>query len=203
MGLAERKERDKAELKDTILEAAKSILLKHGIKGLSIRKIANNVEYSPATIYLYFKDKDEIMHELMEMGFKLMNSYMSESISELDPVKRINGIGKAYIKFGLEKKDWYDLMFNSEKPMKHIEKCLEEWDEGMAMFALLAATCKQAIDKLGLQGVNERILALHLWSCVHGLVNLAQTERLEIVEKNNAKELLEKTLDSMMKTIFR
>jgi hypothetical protein len=44
---------------------------------------------------------------------------------------------------------------------------------------------------------------LHLWSCVHGLVNLAQSERLEIVERNNTQALLKKTLDSVMVTIFR
>lgn len=203
MGLAERKERDRAELKDLILEAAKTILLNQGQEGLSIRKIAEAIEYSPATIYLYFKDKDEILHELMEMGFKLMNNYMVESYSEGNPVKRIQGIGKAYIKFGLENKDWYDLMFNSDKPMKHIEKCREDWDEGMAMFDFLAQTCREASQKLNLSGVDERILALHLWSCVHGLVNLAQTDRLEIVEQNNTKQLLEKTLESMMSTIFR
>ncbi len=203
MGLAERKERDRAELKDLILEASKTILLKQGKEGLSIRKIADMIEYSPATIYLYFKDKDEILHELMEIGFKLMNKYMATSFSEEDPVKRIQGIGKAYIKFGLENSDWYDLMFNSDKPMKHLEKCREDWDEGMALFDFLSLSCKEAIQKLTLKEVDERILALHLWSCVHGLVNLAQTERLEIVEQNNTKELLEKTLESMMSTIFR
>ena len=203
MGLAERKERDRAELKDLILESAKIILLNQGQEGLSIRKIADAIEYSPATIYLYFKDKDEILHELMEMGFKLMNKYMLDAFSEANPVKRIQGIGRAYIKFGLENKDWYDLMFNSDKPMKHIEKCREDWDEGMAMFDFLAQTCNEAIHILNLKGVDDRILALHLWSCVHGLVNLAQTERLEIVEQNNTRQLLERTLESMMNTIFR
>ncbi|MBK9736102.1 MAG: TetR/AcrR family transcriptional regulator [Saprospiraceae bacterium] len=203
MGLAERKERDKAELKELILEAAKKILLKSGQEGLSIRKIATIIEYSPATIYLYFKDKDEILHELMEMGFMLMNKYMVHAYGEQDAVKRIHSIGNAYVKFGLENKDWYDLMFNSEKPMRHIEKCMEDWDEGMAMFNFLTITCKEAIQQLKLDHMEERILALQLWSCVHGLVNLAQSERLEIVARNQSKELVSKTLDMMLISIFR
>jgi len=87
--------------------------------------------------------------------------------------------------------------------MKHIEKCMEDWDEGMAMFDFLTKSCNEAIQKLNLKGLDERILALHLWSCVHGLVNLAQSERLEIVERNNTQALLKKTLDSVMVTIFR
>lgn len=203
MGLAERKERDKAVLKDLILQASRKLLLKHGQDGLSIRKIANIIEYSPATIYLYYADKDAILHELMEMGFGIMAKYMAEYNSESDPVKRIHGIGKAYINFGLEHKDWYDLMFNSEKPMKHIEKCREDWDSGMAMFDFLKNTCQEAIDILKLEDIKSDILALQLWSCVHGLVNLAQSERLEIVQQNNKQQLLEDTLDSILKTTLR
>ena len=123
MGLAERKEREKVELKSQILDAARTLLLSHGQDGLSIRKIAEVIEYSPATIYLYFSDKDDILHELMEIGFGVMNEYMKNAYTETDPVQRIYKIGHAYITFGLENKDWYELMFNSDKPMKHIEKC--------------------------------------------------------------------------------
>jgi len=202
LGLAERKEREKLELKELILNASKKILLKYGKEGLSIRKIATAIEYSPATIYLYYKDKDEILHELMEVGFVKMNAYMTEAFTESNPVQRIYKIGHAYILFGLENKDWYDLMFNSDKPMKHIEKCCEDWDQGMAMFEFLTNTCKEAIESVQLKNLNERILALQLWACVHGLVNLAQSERLEIVERNQTKELISKTLDSMLISIF-
>lgn len=203
MGLAERKEREKLELKNLILEASRKILLAHGQEGLSIRKIADEVEYSPATIYLYFADKDAILHELMEMGFGVMNEYMKDSFTERDPIKRIHSIGHAYIRFGLENKDWYELMFNSDKPMKHIEKCCEDWDQGMAMFAFLTQTCKEALEQMEIQNVEEHILALHLWSSVHGLVNLYLTERLEIVQRNNSSELIAKTLDAIILTVFR
>lgn len=203
MGLAERKEREKLELKNQILDAARKMLLAHGQDGMSIRKIADEIEYSPATIYLYFADKDAILHELMEMGFGVMNEYMKATFAEKDPIKRIHSIGHAYIQFGLENKDWYELMFNSDKPMKHIEKCCEDWDQGMAMFAFLTQTCKEALSQLKIDDVEDQILALHLWSSVHGLVNLYLTERLEIVQRNNSQELITKTLDAIIQTVFR
>lgn len=203
MGTAERKEREKAELKELILDASKKILLNEGQEGLSIRNIAKSIEYSPATIYLYFSDKDAILHELMELGFEVMQKYMVGAFTESDPIKRINEIGHAYVKFGLENKDWYDLMFNSEKPMKHIEKCKEDWDQGMDMFQFLVSTCNDALQKLKITNLEAKILALQLWSCVHGLVNLAQTERLEIVEQNQREELITKTLKSMLLSIFK
>ena len=202
MGSSERKDREKAELKDLILETSKKLLLKYGKQGLSIRKIAGEIEYSPATIYLYFSDKDEILHELMEMGFMLMNKYMVSAFAEKDPSKRIHEIGRAYIKFGLEQNDWYDLMFNSEEPMKHVEKCREDWDEGMALFNFLTMSCQEAINKYALEGFDAQIIALQLWSVVHGLVNLANTDRLGIVQSADQKILIDQVLDSTMKCLF-
>jgi len=60
MGLKERKERDKLEMKDRILQSAHQLFVEKGFEQVSIRNIAEAIEYSPATIYLYFKDKDEI-----------------------------------------------------------------------------------------------------------------------------------------------
>ena len=203
MGIAERKEREKLEIKELILLKAKEIMVNEGQEKLSIRKIAAAVEYSPATIYLYFQDKDEIIYEMMQFGFGMMAKYFDADLQEQNAAVRIRKVGEGYIRFGMENPDWYDLMFNSDKPMKHIEKCMEDWDEGMAMFNFLTITCREAIQQLGLKDLEDRILALQLWSCVHGLVNLAQSERLEIVERNQTKELISKTLDSMLVSIFK
>jgi hypothetical protein len=138
----------------------------------------------------------------MEIGFQNMNRYMSEAFLESDPIQRIHKTGHAYIKFGLENKDWYDLMFNSDKPMKHLEKCHEDWDAGMGMFQFLVDNCSQALVEINKLKLDPRILALQLWSCVHGLVNLAQTERLDIVAKDQTSELISKTLDCMLISIF-
>ena len=203
MGSSQRKEREKAELRDQILDTAKKILLKSGKQGLSIRKIANDIEYSPATIYLYFRDKDEILHELMEMGFMLKNRYMAHAFAEKDPVRRLYEIGKAYIAFGMENKDWYDLMFNSEEPMQHMARCREEWNQGMALFNFLTITCREAIQQHGLSHLHEDAMALHLWSSVHGLVNLALSGRLDIVEHSNTPALIDEVLHSILSCIFK
>ena len=68
MGLAERK-KEKNELRELILLKAKEIIIREGQEKLSLRKIANEIEYSPATIYLYFQDKDEILYQMMDKGF--------------------------------------------------------------------------------------------------------------------------------------
>ncbi|MBK7338149.1 MAG: helix-turn-helix transcriptional regulator [Saprospirales bacterium] len=61
MGINERKEREKVELRGLILKGAMEVFLEEGFENTSIRRIAERVEYSPGTIYVYFKDKDEIL----------------------------------------------------------------------------------------------------------------------------------------------
>src|SRR5436190_10555635 len=111
MGVAERKERHKEELKKEILEAAKSLFTQGGYDATSIRNIAEKIEYSPATIYLHYKDRDEIMHALHQEGFKMLVSYLSVIGTIADPFERLKAMGRAYIKFAMENPDMYDLIF--------------------------------------------------------------------------------------------
>jgi AcrR family transcriptional regulator len=69
MGISERKEREKQEMREKILLVATEMFIEEGYDKTSIRKIADKIEYSPATIYLYFKDKDEIFHAIHDKGF--------------------------------------------------------------------------------------------------------------------------------------
>lgn len=206
MGLAERKEREKNELRELILLKAKEIIQRDGQDKLSIRKIATEIEYSPATIYLYFQDKDEILYQMMDKGFELMAEQMQQVYHEPSAIKRLFLIGRSYLNFGTENQDWYDLMFNSISPMNHIERCKAEWGHGIAIFEFLVSTCREALAESGKKEVDERIMALQLWSTVHGLISLANTQRLLIVDSNCGQghdcELIDKTMENIMYTLF-
>ena len=86
MSTDERKEREREKRKELILNAAEEIIISEGIDNISIRKIANKIEYSPAIIYYYFKNKDEIINSLMTKGYKRI-------LSTLTSVK----IGRAHV----------------------------------------------------------------------------------------------------------
>ncbi len=75
MGITERKEREKQEKRTLILEAATKMFLEDGFDKTSLRNIADKIEYSPATIYLYFKDKNELFYAIQEKGFELLLKY--------------------------------------------------------------------------------------------------------------------------------
>ena len=96
MGIAERRERDKQTMRRMILDTAMKLFVEDGYEQVSIRKIAENIEYSPATIYLYFKDKDEIFYGLHGEGFdKLLKRQQTTSSIE-DPVERLHRLCEIY-----------------------------------------------------------------------------------------------------------
>ena len=72
MGIKERQERDREAVRRAILDAARDLFVAEGYQNVSIRKIAERIEYSPAAIYGYFPSKDDIFFALAEEGFRLL-----------------------------------------------------------------------------------------------------------------------------------
>src|ERR1700689_3029099 len=73
MGIKERHERDREAVERAILDAARDLFVAEGYANVSIRKIAERIEYSPAAIYVYFRSKDDIFFALAEEGFRLLS----------------------------------------------------------------------------------------------------------------------------------
>lgn len=117
MGIAERRSKHKENLRQAILDAAKKLFLRDGYHATSIRKIAQEIEFSPTTIYLYYKDKAEIAHALHIEGFKLLGQQLSVVQHIDDPFERLKVMGRIYIQFSLENTDFYELMFVLKEPM--------------------------------------------------------------------------------------
>lgn len=179
MGVAERKERHKEDLKKDILTAAKQLFTEKGFEATSIRAIAEKIEYSPATIYLYYKDKNEIVHALHQDGFNLLMQHFSTIDFGQSAFSRLIALGKAYMQFAFEHPDVYALIFSMKEPMQHVTDCAKEWHEGDRAFSLLYKTvedCKQEGYFKGLESVG---LSFMIWSSMHGLCTLHTSGHLE------------------------
>jgi AcrR family transcriptional regulator len=202
MTIETRREREKTELRNLILLKAKEILVTEGPDKLSMRKIAQAAEYSPATLYIYFKDKDEIIHALMEMGFGMMVGSMGDIWNIPNPVHRMYALGLGYVHFGLDHPDWYEIMFVSPQPFNHLERCKEEWCNGIALFESVVQVSQEIIDAHPTMRTDARVLALQFWSMAHGLVTLHNAQRLDIVDTKDHRRLAEDTLESMLNTMI-
>ncbi|HEY3251315.1 MAG TPA: TetR/AcrR family transcriptional regulator [Ignavibacteria bacterium] len=171
MGIEERKLREREEKRDLILKTAMQLFIEKGINNVSIRGIAEKIEYSPATIYLYFKDKGEILHELHTQGFEKLFSLQRTLDYIKDPLEKLNQMGRLYIKFALENPDHYDLMFIAKGVAEKIfEK--QEWDVGNRSFQYLRDNIKDCIEQGYIVDADIDSATFAAWSLVHGMAAL-------------------------------
>ncbi len=208
MGIAERKHREKEEMRERILDAAINLFLKEGYDKTSIRQIADAIEYSPATIYLYFKDKDDLFYAIHKRGFEKLFRTMAEAMSATNPLERLRSIGRLYLRFALENPEFYDLMFVMRAPILALKEraaraeATSDWHYGSRSWSLLVQTIQDCIDQGLLSISNAEEGALLSWSVVHGMACLYIRERLGVVGIQNIEATMEavlnRTTNSMM-----
>ncbi|MFL9907029.1 TetR/AcrR family transcriptional regulator [Paraburkholderia sp. RL17-337-BIB-A] len=111
MGIVERKSRQKQALRERILDAARRIVMREGFAALSMRKIADAIEYSPATLYLHFASRDEIAQALCAEGYAQLLETFVPLAQITDPAERLRALGRAYVAFGVAHPETYRLIF--------------------------------------------------------------------------------------------
>src|SRR3974390_67917 len=116
MGVKERREREAQETREKILDAARELFIKSGYDGVSMRKIADKIEYSPTAIYVHFKDKDELFREICHGDFQRLAQAFVAIGQIADPIERLRKIGQAYIEFGAKNPNHYRTMFMTPHP---------------------------------------------------------------------------------------
>lgn len=202
MAIADRKEREKEELRTMILSAAKTLFLEKGVEKTSIRNIADKIEYSPGIIYHYFRDKNEIFHALHQGGFIQLMQKMQVLSSVRHPMERLKAMGSIYVNFALENPDMYDLMFIKEAPMDHVfDNEHDHWKEGGGTFDYLRSTIKECMDLGYFKGHTLEPLSYMIWSMVHGLVSLSIRKRCEVVALECRSSIVLDSLEEFYKVL--
>ena len=202
MGIAERKEKEKQEMRKRILDTAKRLFIVDGFDKVTIRGIAERIEYSPATIYLYFKDKNEILLALHAEGFDKFYQQQQTILSIRDPWKRLREHGRIYVSFALENPEYYDLMFIMRGPVREL-KAKKEWSAGMRSFEFLKENVKECMDAGYIQRTDLDVSAFAIWSFTHGIASLVIRDRTGNFPEKLLPSIIEGALDFMMKGILK
>src|SRR5438046_3738793 len=112
VGVKERREREKEVLRQEILDAARDLFIKEGYENVSMRKVAEKIEYSPTTIYLYFESKADLLYYICEETFsRLLKKLESLGEESSDPLVCLRKGLRAYIEFGLKHPNHYKVTF--------------------------------------------------------------------------------------------
>ncbi|GEP98955.1 TetR/AcrR family transcriptional regulator [Chitinophaga cymbidii] len=201
MGISDRKEREKQEMKRLIIDAATHMFLEEGYEKTSIRNIADKIEYSPGTIYLYYKDKDELLHEVQREAFRRLLEAFEEKAPSRNPWKRLEQITQTYIQFGHEQPELYDLMFIIRAPMNKVED--QGWLNGKGCFSYLMDCVQECVSKKLIRFSDPRAAALSVWSMCHGFVSLNIRCRMKILEMDEAgvEKLIAATVQEYLRMI--
>lgn len=178
MAIKDRHDRERAAVRDAILHAARELFVSEGYRTVSMRKIAERIEYSPAAIYGYFASKDEIFFALAEEGFRMMQQAARDAVAgHDDPLAAMREVFWAYYRFARNQPQYFELMFvdRSVPQITDVERfsvLAEMWHDGTARIA-------KCVDAGVFPPSLDVGAALHiLWAAIHGASTLHLCGRL-------------------------
>ena len=172
MGVKERRAREKEQLQQQILVAARELFVSEGYENVSMRKIADKIEYSPTTIYLYFKDKADLLDSVcQETLLSLFNTLDELKKDKSDPVETLRKSGRVYVAFGLKYPQDYKLTFVI-RPQFQKGLGLQEGSIGEKVFKYLREMVAECIQQQIFRQVDTETTSQVMWSAVHGITLL-------------------------------
>jgi AcrR family transcriptional regulator len=177
MGIADRRARHKRLLRQDILDAARALFVEEGYEHVSMRRLAQKIDYSPTTIYLYFEDKDDLFRAICEETFAKLVQRLEKQRRQLagDPVACLRAGLREYIDFGLKHPDHYMVTFMQRTT--HDDTKAFEGSAGQEAFDYLRRSVADCADAGLLRTVHQEVAAQVLWMSIHGLVSLLVTKK--------------------------
>lgn len=167
-----------------ILSEAKKLFVEEGFENTSIRKIAAKIKYSPASIYLYFEDKDEILNSIMVDGLSRLEREFEVAMHSGNPLDKIKSILSSYMRFAMNNKEVYRLL------------CMNITDVSAAN-ELIQNYLKKAVDEgIKLKAIRRKDaqeIVYFLWSSVHGMSMLLINGHINL-EESKIPSLQQKTI---------
>lgn len=208
MGVKERRERVKSETRDKILDAARELFVTEGYEGVSMRKVADKIEYSPTAIYVHFADKNELFHELCREDFTRLQQVMASTEMPSDPIERLRQIGRRYVEFGLHFPHHYVFMFMTPHPAHEPDEQDREiiGNPEVDAYALLKWAVQDAINRgcFREEVQDAELVSQTLWASVHGVISLTIAKSKDPwVDWRPLQDRAEMMLDIAMRGLVR
>jgi len=203
MGVVERKAREKEELKQQILDAARELFVREGYENVSMRKIADKIEYSAATIYTYFRDKDEILDCLCEETFLKLHLEKLAAVQQMkgDALEALKKGMETYIRFGLDHPEHYIVTFilraaPYEKPGRRETRKAQT---GQRCFDDMRNIVRRCMAEGKIKDGDVETTSQALWAGIHGLTALLITQPgFPFVEKD---KLIRRTIEVLVRGV--
>ncbi len=173
MGSLERRERERQELQTQILDATRAILSERGYEGLTMRAVADRVEYSVAALYKHFADREELVRALCARDFYAFTQVLSAragASGDVDPIDRLRAIARSYAEFAIQHPEQYRVMFMSPLPVEQEQSMFGDPEQDSYTF--VAHAVKRALDVGHFAGLDLDLITQTLWATMHGVLSI-------------------------------
>jgi len=183
MGIKERRLREREEVKSTILTTAWQLVKEEGWQSLSIRKIADAIEYSIPVIYDHFENKEAILLEISKEGFKVLTQKLQKAKSKhLNPAGQLKAMAEAYWDFALKNEEYYQLMYGVGMASCEAGDCM---DDQSNFRNLITEPIIELISKSKHPGANPCLKYHTFWSILHGLISIRIMKTSDVSDQLN------------------
>lgn len=184
-----------------ILDAARELFVSKGVEAVTMREIAKKIDYSPTTIYLYFKDKDALILDLCNTDFQTLAKELNAILTIQAPVERMLALGRAYATFALHYPNHYQMMFMTKHLTVNIEAEIRA-DASLDAYHLLNHVVSEVFNAGHFMHSlkDAELIAQTLWAAIHGVCSLEITMG---EDKNIAWRNVEARINLMLNTLMR
>ncbi len=182
------------------MDAAREMFVAEGYASVSMRKIANKIGYSPTTIYLYFKDKTDLLHQICEQTFaRLAQNIKAIYLLSDNPLEKLRSGLREYIHFGLKHPSQYEIVFITPLP-QDFERDFEETN-GRIAFDTMRIVVAECVSANLLKTNDIELISQTLWAGIHGVTSLLiKHDGFPFVERERLIDSVIDTLISGVKT---
>jgi AcrR family transcriptional regulator len=205
MGVRERRERERQETREKILDAARELFATRGVEATTMRAIADRIEYTPTAIYHHFRDKDELILELVHGDFRALAHAFTRIGRIDDPVERLRRIGVAYTDFGFEYPHHYRMMFMTTTPHERRGE-QERGNPEEDAYAFLRQTVAEGIasGRYREEFTDPELVAQIAWASVHGVVSLQIAKKNDPwIEWRDPRETAAVVIETLIRGLLR
>jgi AcrR family transcriptional regulator len=197
MNATVRRTQHKRELRRVILAAAREIFAHEGYESFSMRKLATKIEYSPGSIYLHFKNKDELFETLVDESFERLLQALNRiknGHAEEDPAEALKKGMRAYVDFGLRNPNDYRFAFLLRRPVPKRPYRVHP------AFDIMRHMVERCVDEKRFRAVDVEATSQALWAAIHGITSLLiQKPTFPWVGKKQViEQVLNNAVDSLM-----
>jgi len=207
LGPTERRQREREEIRNLILDAARELFVSEGYEAVTMRRIADRIEYSPTAIYFHFKDKEALLKELCTADFQALAIQFAKIARVEDPVERVRRAGQAYCEFAVEHPNHYRLMFMTPHPPIEPECVdIERGDPEQDAYAFLRSTVEQCIadGRFKPEHDDAELVSQTVWAGVHGVIALNIAKQTDPwVEWRPLKKRIRTMIDVLVEGLAR